>query len=72
MLVREAIVVEPSLPEKLVQSVVERQPAIEPEAVRQLRALPENWRPEPIVALVRAPVPLPVRMPPRVVEPVPP
>jgi len=55
----------------LVQSVEERQPVMEPEAVRHARVLPVNWRPLPMVALVTCPVPLPVRMPPRVVEPVP-
>ena len=62
----------PSLPLKVVQSVDERQPVIDPLALRHERELPANESPLPMSALVRAPVLLPVRMPPKVVDPVPP
>jgi hypothetical protein len=72
LVVRLLIVEEPSFPAKLVQSVEERQPLIEPEAVRQLSELLANERPLPMEAEVTAPVPLPERMPPKVVDAVPP
>ena len=72
LVVSELIVEEPSLPLKVVQSVDVRQPLTDPDAVRHARELAENERPLPMFALVMAPVPLPVRSPPSVDDPVPP
>src|SRR3989344_5520320 len=66
------MVVDPSLPLKAVQSEVEIQPACRSLAVRHDSVLPANESPEPIEALVTGDVPFPVKMPPKVVEPVPP
>ena len=66
------MVVDPSLPLKLVQSPDERHPACEPLAVKHERELPAKESPEPIEADVTGDVPPPVNIPPKVVEPVPP
>ena len=68
----ELIVDELILLLKVVQSVLVMQPVIEPVAARHESELLAKESPLPIEADVIAPVPLPVRMPPRVVEPVPP
>src|SRR3989338_9695888 len=66
------MVVLPSLPLKVVQSLVDKQPACVSLAVKQEREFPANESPEPIAALPTALVPLPTRIPPKVVLPVPP
>ena len=57
---------------KVVQSVDERYPFVELFAWEMERVFPENESGAETVAEVTWPVPFPVRMPPRVVEPVPP
>lgn len=66
------MVVLPSFPLKEVQSPVERHPACKEEAARHEREFAENESPLPIEALVTGDVPPPVKIPPSVVEPVPP
>ena len=57
---------------KVVKSADDRYPFCASEAWLIASVLPENVRGADIVAAVSAPVPLPVRIPPSVVEPVPP
>ena len=54
------------------QSVEERKPLVDPFACERESVLPLKRRGPEIVAAVMAPVPFPVRSPPKVVEPVPP
>ena len=54
------------------QSVDARQPLVPEPAVEQSRVVPLKARPLPMATLFTGEVPLPARMPPRVVDPVPP
>ena len=72
LVVSEEMVDEPSLPLKFVQSLDARNPLVEPFACVMESVFPENARGPETDAAVTAPVPLPVKRPPSVVEPVPP